>query len=362
MIGTSEKWRSEVTAQNLGTRLARHAGVNQSGRYYVSTIVGLSGVGGRSWGDGIDSAGIEMGQASTVHNVEWVENNFPLMYLFRRHITDGPGAGKFRGGSGEESLLMLHDAPDEKIKVVAFGVVGMRNSGHGTGGGYPGAPSILAHIENSDLNKIIANGQIPTELESLKGTKTLLDYRTFEFRSGDAMYLRCASGGGYGDPLERDSESVRNDVLNGFVSRKAAKDVYGVVFEKNGQVDVVNTERQRSVLRGDRGAKSSINSSKPVELSRDGGSTVRSPLQEYLQICSDGKTAWISCCSCGHILCDAEQDWLEACSTTVFSPTRAGPLMEILDDKFMFEQCSCPSCGVSLKVAIVEKAEAKRAR
>jgi len=75
-----------------------------------------------------------MGQASTVHNVEWVENNFPLMYLFRRHIADGAGAGKFRGGSGEESLLTLHDAPEEKIKIVAFGVVGMRNSGHGTGG------------------------------------------------------------------------------------------------------------------------------------------------------------------------------------------------------------------------------------
>ena len=57
----------------------------------------------------------------------------------------------------------------------------------------------------------------------------------------------------------------------------------------------------------------------------------------------------------------AQQDWLEACSITVFPPTKAGPLMDILDDKFMFEQCSCPSCGVSLKVAIVDKAEAKRA-
>lgn len=361
MIGTSEKWRSEVTAQNLGTRLARHAGVNQSGRYYVSTIVGLSGVGGRSWGDGIDSAGIEMGQASTVHNVEWVENNFPLMYLFRRHIVDGAGAGKFRGGSGEESLLTLHDAPEEKIKIVAFGVVGMRNSGHGAGGGYPGAPSILAHIENSDIKTIIANGQIPTELESLGGRKTLLDYRTFELRSGDAMFLRCASGGGYGDPLERESESVRNDVANGFVSREAAKDVYGVAIGINGQIDVLETERQRSLLKGERRAKSSTHSGKPVTLSLHGEPTARSPLQEYLHVCSDGKAAWISCSSCGHILCDAEEDWVGACSATFSPPTKAGPLMEILDGKLMFEQWSCPSCGVSLKVAMVEKAEAQSA-
>ena len=64
MIGTSEKWSKEVTAQTLGTRLARHAGVNQTGGYYVSTLVGLGGIGARSWGDGVNSAGIEMGRPS----------------------------------------------------------------------------------------------------------------------------------------------------------------------------------------------------------------------------------------------------------------------------------------------------------
>jgi hypothetical protein len=35
--------------------------------------------------------------------------------------------------------------------------------------------------------------------------------------------------------------------------------------------------------------------------------------------------------------------------------------MEILHGKFMFQQWSCPSCGVSLKVAVVDKAEAESA-
>jgi N-methylhydantoinase B len=198
-------------------------------------------------------------------------------------------------------------------------------------------------------------------LDLLKGTRTLLDYRTFEFRSGDALFLRCASGGGYGDPLERESESVKNDVANGFVSRKAAKDVYGVVFGRDGQVDVLETERQRSLLNGERRAKSSTNRGKPFEFSRHADPTARNPLQEYLHVCSDGKTAWISCSSCGHILCDAEQDWAGVCSSTFFPPTKAGPLMEILDGKFIFEQWSCPSCGVSLKVAMVDKTEAESA-
>jgi N-methylhydantoinase B len=354
MIGTSEKWRSEVTAQNLGTRLARHAGVNQSSRYYVSTIVGLSGVGGRSWGDGIDSAGIEMGQASTVHNVEWVENNFPLLYLFRRHVADGAGAGKFRGGAGEESLLMLHDAPEGKIKIVALGVAGLKNSGYGTGGGYPGAPAILTHIEDSDIKQMITAGKLPDDLESMGGTKKLLDYRTFELCSDDLLFLRCASGGGYGDPLDRDSESVVNDVINGMVSRQAAENVYGVVMGPDHRVDAVETNRRRSSLKLER-QQSRPAAGQPAASGRLRDGAVRQPLQEYLQVCIDGEASWISCASCGHLLCRSEDDWADACSFGMFPPTKAGPLMHVLVGKYLFKQWCCPRCGVSLKVAMVDQ-------
>ena len=84
-------------------------------------------------------------------------------------------------------------------------------------------------------------------------------------------------------------------------------------------------------------------------------------MKEYLQVCTDGETSWISCSSCGHVLCDAGEDWIDACSSTLFPPTKAGPLMEILEGKFMFEQWSCPSCGVSLKVDMVDKPEAESA-
>jgi N-methylhydantoinase B len=363
MIGTSEKWASEVTAQNLGTRLARHAGVNQAGRYYVSTIVGLGGVGGRSWGDGIESAGIEMGQTSTVHNVEWVEDNFPLMYLFRRHITDGAGPGKFRGGAGEESLMMLHDAPDKKIQVVAFGVAGFRNSGHGTCGGYPGAPAILAHIEDSEIRKVLAEDKLPDELEPLKGRKNLLDYRTFELHADDLLFLRCANGGGYGDPLERESKSVLNDVVNGLVSRDAAADIYGVVIGEDHQVDLSGTDRKRAFLKQERQSKARLTGGISIPSSRlrdtknigkkDTG--VRNPLQEYLEVWKEGEESWIRCVSCGHVLCEAGRDWIDACSSAVFPPTKAGPLMEILRGKFVFKQWHCPSCGVSLKVGMVDE-------
>jgi N-methylhydantoinase B len=64
------------------------------------------------------------------------------------------------------------------------------------------------------------------------------------------LYMRVASGGGYGDPLERDPEWVRRDVLNSIVSAAAARDIYGVVLTgADFQVDHLATRQLRTQLR-----------------------------------------------------------------------------------------------------------------
>ena len=45
--------------------------------------------------------------------------------------------------------------------------------------------------------------------------------------------MRVASGGGYGDPLERDPQLIQEDVNNGLVSMDAARDIYGVVLSES---------------------------------------------------------------------------------------------------------------------------------
>jgi len=45
---------------------------------------------------------------------------------------------------------------------------------------------------------------------------------------GDLIRLLTAGGGGHGNPRHRDPELVRRDVAEGYVSRQAAWDVYGV--------------------------------------------------------------------------------------------------------------------------------------
>jgi N-methylhydantoinase B len=59
-----------------------------------------------------------------------------------------------------------------------------------------------------------------------------------------------AGGGGFGDPLERFPQSVRDDVLDGKVSREHAMSAYGVVIDAHSQVDLIATQAERERLRG----------------------------------------------------------------------------------------------------------------
>ena len=247
MLATSEKWKREVMALSLGFRLARHAGVNQHGRYYVSTLLDLSGAGATSYRDGMHSGGY-----LTAHNVEWIESNFPLFYLFRRHVKDGGGAGTFVGGAGAEAALAIHDAPEDRIKIIAFGVAGLRNSGQGIFGGYPAAPSLLMLLEDSKLADLIADRKHPSDLAELGGRSKLLPYSELELTRDDVLYIRAASGGGYGDPLEREPRLVSEDVRNGLVSKRTAEQVYGVVIDESTLPDQSKTEALRFKLRDER--------------------------------------------------------------------------------------------------------------
>jgi N-methylhydantoinase B len=247
MLATSEKWRKEVMALNAGHRLARHAGVNQHGKYYVSTLSegALDGTGARSYKDGDDT-----GRGLSCHNIEWLEANFPLLYLFRRNTKGGAGAGRYRGGTGGESALTVHDAPEGKIKGVALGVAGLRNSGQGMFGGYPGAPSLLMLREGTRVAEMMAEEKLPDQLDHVGGTGRLLPYCEFDVGKNDVLYMRMSSGGGYGDPLEREPERVLNDVENHIVSRDEAKEIYGIVLKDEDLViDLAATERQRASLR-----------------------------------------------------------------------------------------------------------------
>ncbi len=246
MLAQSEKWRKEAMAVIAGQSTLRHAGVNQYNQYYVSSTTGVCGNGARASMDGVDS-----GDRITTTNVEWVELNFPLLYLFCRHVRDGGGAGKYRGGVGVETLFTIHDAPQGIIKGISGGIKGW-NSGRGIFGGYPGAPSIVKIAEQTRVEEFFSARRLPESLEDLGGNSRLLSYGEYEINRGSAVYRRAASGGGYGDPLERDPRLVIKDLHDGIISETGAREVYGTIVDNYGGLDLAATENHRVRLRSER--------------------------------------------------------------------------------------------------------------
>src|SRR5207253_373878 len=72
---------------------------------------------------------------------------------------------------------------------------------------------------------------------------------TVTFAAGDVLRVLTPGGGGWGDPLERDPELVRLDVLRGSVSGARARDDYGVVLGAGGAVDAAATAAARASIR-----------------------------------------------------------------------------------------------------------------
>jgi N-methylhydantoinase B len=353
MVARSSRWRIEVMAQSMGNRMARHAGTSQNGRYYVSTLVGLSGGGATSFRDGIDSSGLDTGGPSSCHNVEWVEANFPLIHLFRRHVKDAAGAGKFRGGAPEETALILHDAPAKSITFVALGTAGLRNAGQGLFGGYPGAPSLLIHLKNTQLRKALAENRSTTNIEAVGGERRYLPYCSIELLEDDIFLMRFGGGGGYGDPLQRDPAHVINDIHNGIVSESVAATLYGVIVDRNGKLDVLATRASRATLTSER--LQNVQSGSIAQDSFQGPQHAApdEPFQEYLTIHREGGAADIRCTQCSYVFCSPDEDWTRAAACRLLAPTAGGPRMAELDGQYMLKQLYCPSCAVLLCSEII---------
>jgi N-methylhydantoinase B len=61
--------------------------------------------------------------------------------------------------------------------------------------------------------------------------------------------VRTGGGGGWGSPLERDPELVRQDVVEEFISPRSAREDYGVILNADGSIDEEATAQQRNTLR-----------------------------------------------------------------------------------------------------------------
>jgi N-methylhydantoinase B len=194
-------------------------------------IEGLAvGFGARPHADGIDAVYYV---AQKNYPVEFAEMEFGVRIEGYAVHRDSGGPGRWRGGSG-----IIRD-----VRVIADeAVIGVRMDNikypaWGVNGGMGGRSG-----------RIVVNPGTPEERE----LRPISDNNTL--KKGDLVRIITAGGGGWGSPLDRPADQVRDDVLDGFISAASARDDYGVVLSADGLgVDGAATDALRAERRGPTG-------------------------------------------------------------------------------------------------------------
>jgi N-methylhydantoinase B len=211
-------------------------GTDANGKPFLSREVIGGGSGGRYYADGNDA--IHIVPDSRNQPAEFTETRFPLLVEKLALRTDSGGAGVRRGGLGYEKHYRA--LVDCRTIVTADRV---RLGCYGLNGGKAGAPfCVTVDIEGT-----------PHDLGGLVDGEPML--------AGQVVRVCTTGGGGWGDPLERETEMVLRDVIDGKVSGRAARDDYGVVLRRIGdmhEIDVTATAALRDKLRATRAAPSSM--------------------------------------------------------------------------------------------------------
>jgi N-methylhydantoinase B len=65
-------------------------------------------------------------------------------------------------------------------------------------------------------------------IERIDGTTQVALKETLMLNAGDRVRIRTGGGGGFGDPRQRDRARVRTDVMRGYVSAEAARNIYSL--------------------------------------------------------------------------------------------------------------------------------------
>jgi N-methylhydantoinase B len=249
MLAASEKFAEEATAVWHANHFAIFMfGNNQRGQLAIGILTEtFAGAGGaRTFADGVDIGGEIPNPISRMANVETIEGQFPIRYLFRRRLIDSGGPGKFRGGAGGEMAIVAHDAPDGGIHYVLSGKGPRFPQSDGLCGGYPGAGNdyVWVHAPKDGNN----SDRFADKLGAIPGEDEAISWGVFPLMGDDALYVRWNGGGGIGDPLDRSAEKVTADIAAGLISKEAASEVYGVI-ENAGVADRSATEAKRTELR-----------------------------------------------------------------------------------------------------------------
>ena len=194
-------------------------GRGPDGRLFAYIFFSAGGMGARPTADGLSATAFPSGIRGVP--AEAIESVSPTLMLRRALRPDSGGAGRFRGGLGQEMVLAV-DSGEPALHSPMYDRT--RCAARGFAGGRDGAVGQMVLSDGTDLHP----------------------KRKYLLQPGQRVTLRLPGGGGYGPPFERDPRAVLEDVRQGRVSVETARREYGVAVDVEGwSVDEEETRRLR---------------------------------------------------------------------------------------------------------------------
>lgn len=316
----------------------QHEGVSVV--FYPDNAIG-SGGGAQTINDGQDAYGLTCTTGGGIPDIENHEGADPVLFLWRKLLPNSGGPGVYRGGVSLEQAYAVHYS--DKMAGPCFNACAQVPP-HGVGGGYPGSAGNFYPVRASNVSELLSKGVLPS-IDRLEGNREVVRSKIthIALARDDVFVATSGGGGGLGDPLYRDPELVRTDLIAGYITPGHAKEIYGVVLTGDDAVDADATAARRAEIRrerigGDPAKEARMPSSIGISLTRD----------------DDG---W-SCASCDERLADVEENWRDR------AVLKEQPIADRYDQLEMqvrdrkesprvhVREYFCPGCAASLGIDV----------
>jgi N-methylhydantoinase B len=187
----------KVIAESGGapTMRALFSGLDRNGDRFSQVLFASGGMGASPHRDGLPTTAFPTNVGAG--SIEAYESVAPLLVWRKQLRPDSGGAGRFRGGLGQEAVIEVRTEAPVRLSLLSDR---RDHPAKGLLGGLPGAPAV---IEIDD------------------GTRPHPKSRT-TVAPGRRVRLLYPGGGGFGPPRERDRAAVEADIRDGYVTPEAA--------------------------------------------------------------------------------------------------------------------------------------------
>jgi N-methylhydantoinase B len=335
-IGGTSQWPATV-----------FRGTDQWGERFGYILVDPIGgaIGAFAHADGISTGGQSRTPICKLPNVEHTEQSFPVLFLYRKEMTDSGGAGKWRGGLSAESCFIAHGTASITHDTLSSG--NAIPTSPGMMAGYPGAVNRYRFVRDSNILARLRGSDLPSDIDELAGREELLQLRQQNFTQGpsDVYAVLWSAAAGFGDPLERAPELVAADLESDAISAVSAREVYGVAIGADARVDEESTTRLRNELKRGRLARAT----QPAAPAHRVTGTIRLHATENLHVREHAGGLVFSCPSCATGLGPLSGNYKEHCARYDAPIESANPIIgdpaRFIDAKPVCRQFYCPGCG-----------------